>query len=519
MSERRAFIVDLNKCTGCHACETACQIANGVSGELRWRRVRTFNELHVHGVEVVHLSLACNHCAAPPCMDGCPARAIYRDAATGAVLIDQDKCIGCRYCAWVCPYGALRFDEGRAVTVKCDFCVDRQRAGLSPACVDSCPTGALSWDSLPAALLVASAPGMAEAGTEPSIRIVPLDPRRRAPRQTEPPAAPPWRALSGRTVPQITLAREWTLAIFTLVLSALVAVFLASRLAGAAHGAAVPLGAAAGRAAGASAPARTAGPPGGLLPGPALLLAVGAGGLLLSASHLGRKTRAWRAALHADRSWLSREIALFVAFLALASSTLFLESASSAAGRPPATAAAHLSALARALGGAPTAHALGWLAAALGASALISAGRVYRAAIVRGAGSLHSAHLLLTGSLLAAAWAAGVLSQGGGHTAAWVATGVATALAGLKGTLYVLRKSKRRRMGLPVRGWTAALRLGLLAAGAAALWWGPPVAAAIAALLTAELVDRAEYYDEMEIPTPESLMLEELGARVGRGPE
>ena len=89
MTRRRAFIVDLNKCTGCHACETACQIANAVPGKRRWRRVRTFNELHVHGVEVVHLSLACNHCASAPCMDACPARSYYRDEATGAVLIDQ----------------------------------------------------------------------------------------------------------------------------------------------------------------------------------------------------------------------------------------------------------------------------------------------------------------------------------------------------------------------------------------------------------------------------------------------
>jgi DMSO reductase iron-sulfur subunit len=485
MTERNAFIVDLNRCTGCHACETACQIANGVSGELRWRRVRTFNELHVHGVEVSHLSLACNHCASAPCMDGCPARAVYRDEATGAVLIDPEACIGCRYCAWACPYGAPRFDEGRGVMVKCDFCVERLRAGRRPACVSSCPTGALDWGSLPAERLVHAAPGMAEAAADPSIRIVPLEPQRSAPRQTEPPATPPWRSLATRIAPQITLAREWPLAVFTLLLSALVGVFLATLL---------------------GAPA----------PEPASLVGAGVAALLLSASHLGRKTRAWRAALHADRSWLSREIAMFIAFLVLVSMAFFLGPAPVASDGPAAHALNQWSHFSYAMGGAATARLLGCVAAALGAAALIAADRVYRFARIRGAGPLHSAHPLLTGLLLAAAWAAASGTSGAAetHTALWTAAAAATALAALKGVLYALRKRHRSRMELPGLNRATGIRLGLLAAGAAALWWGPSHAAAFTMLLASELVDRAEYYDEMEIRTPESLMFEELRSRL-----
>ena len=115
MKTRPSFIVDVNKCTGCHACAMACQIANDLPTTLPWREVRTFNELHVPGVELMHLSLACNHCADAPCMEQCPARAYGRDEKTGAVLINSDACLGCSYCAWVCPYGAPRFDEKRGV--------------------------------------------------------------------------------------------------------------------------------------------------------------------------------------------------------------------------------------------------------------------------------------------------------------------------------------------------------------------------------------------------------------------
>lgn len=483
MKRRRAFFLDLNKCTGCHACEMACQIANDLPGERRWRRVRTFNGLHVHGVEVAHLSLACNHCADAPCMEACPARAIYRDDSTNAVLIDEIKCVGCRYCSWACPYGAPRYDEESGVMTKCDFCVDRQRAGGEPACVTGCPTGALDWGELREDELTGGVgdrgtyrgvssgrdgnggagrvPGMAETGAKPSIRIMALKPARMAPRQTEPPSMPPWRAPANRIVPQITLSREWPLAAFTLLMTVLTGLFLGSLL---------------------GAPA----PNGVLFP------IAGAAGLLLSASHLGRKTRVWRAGLHADRSWLSREILLFCSFLLLASLALQSPAGHDGAG-PWASAYRNL--------GRPavTFHSLDWLAAALGVAALFSADRVYRAAIIRGGGVFHSAELTGTGLLLAAAWS--------GNVAAFVI------LAGIKAFMYGRRKRSRFRLGLPVRGKATVLRLGTLAAAGVAAWRGASPTVTLALIVASELIDRAEYYDELEIPTPESLMRDELASR------
>ena len=226
MSARPAFVFDVNRCVGCRACEMACVIANrlplgNLPGRGSWREVRTFNELRVPGVELLHLSLACNHCAEAPCMSQCPARAYSRDPETQAVLLDQDACIGCRYCSWVCPYDAPRFDETRGVMTKCTFCNDRLHDGGQPACTLSCPTGALDFALLEAPELVQDVVGFLEAGTEPAVRIVGLDHKHRLPETHLPQALPPWRVLWETVVPHITLRHEWTLAVFTLLLAVL----------------------------------------------------------------------------------------------------------------------------------------------------------------------------------------------------------------------------------------------------------------------------------------------------------
>jgi len=472
MRRRNAFIVDQNKCTGCHACEMACQIANDVPGRRRWRRVRTFNELHVHNVEVSHLSMACNHCAEAPCLSGCPSRAIYRDDGTGAVLIDRERCIGCRYCSWACPFGAPRFDEDTGVMTKCDFCLEKQREGVAPACVTGCPTGALDCaivaeENLFGAAPVtagrapvrdtekrgasrASIPGMAKSGADPSIRIIELRSGRLAPSQTEPAATPPWRSLEDRIIPQITLKHEWALAAFTLLMSILVGIYLGSCL-------------------------------GGPAPGGGLFLMAGAAGLLLSAYHLGHRARAWRAAARVDRSWLSREIVFFGIFLILAALELHFGGLG-----PTSRVTDHVDLSA-------------WLAAACGIVTLLSADHVYRVAGIRGDGVFHSARLLGTGFLLAAVW--------GGLPV------MAAAIAGIKAVLYIRRKRKRRSLGLETRPRLTSLRLATLALGGMIAWWGAPLVLVFVIVLASELIDRAEYYDELEISTPDSLMLDELSSR------
>ncbi len=443
MSGQGAFVIDLNRCTGCRACELACVIANQLPADSTWRGVRKFNEMHIPGVESFHLSLACNHCSKAPCMEQCPARAYHRDPQTGAVLIDDMKCIGCGYCAWVCPWDAPRMDEKRGVMTKCTFCHERLEQGREPACVIGCPTAALGWTEREEGQPLPQVPGFADADTGPAVHLVPLLDTRRLPEIAEPPAMPPWREAFQRLAPRITLAAEWPLALFTFLLSLLAGFFAAAQL---------------------GAPALDW----------RLFAGIGLIGLLFSTAHLGRKGRAWRAGLHADASWLSREVLLYGGFLASGTAALCTWSGLSW---------------------------LGWIAAPLGLGAALAGDMVYRVARGRGSGPLHSALILPTALLITAAW-------GGALRAALI-------ISTLKMALYVARKVSRRRQGLDVRPMATLLRITLLSSGTVwlALEPGPSPVAALLLIAASELVDRLEYYDELEIPTPASLMLDGLEAR------
>jgi Fe-S-cluster-containing dehydrogenase component len=78
-------------------------------------------------------------------MEACPTAAMSRDEKTGAVLISDDRCMGCMMCAMVCPFGAISLHSERKVAVKCDFCIARLEEGREPACVEACPTEALVY--------------------------------------------------------------------------------------------------------------------------------------------------------------------------------------------------------------------------------------------------------------------------------------------------------------------------------------------------------------------------------------
>ena len=93
------------------------------------------------------VSMGCNHCENPLCVDVCPTGASIK-RSDGIVYIDQDKCIGCRYCEWACPYGARQFNVATGTMTKCDFCADQLAVGLPPACVGSCPMRALDFGDL-----------------------------------------------------------------------------------------------------------------------------------------------------------------------------------------------------------------------------------------------------------------------------------------------------------------------------------------------------------------------------------
>ena len=156
MAKQLAFSVDIGSCTGCKACQIACKDKNNLPIGVRWRRVFQYEggewikqdgEMIPSNVYAYAVSSACMHCENAICMDVCPSAAISK-RADGIVLIDQDKCIGCRYCSWACPYGAPQFNEDLGVMTKCNMCVDLVDKGERPACVESCPYRAMDFGPL-----------------------------------------------------------------------------------------------------------------------------------------------------------------------------------------------------------------------------------------------------------------------------------------------------------------------------------------------------------------------------------
>ena len=110
-----------------------------------WRRV-TFHEFGTRApmVEIVPLSMGCNHCDDPACVKICPVKAITKDDKYGAVRVDPAKCVSCGACEAACPWHVPQYAEkGKTPMTKCDMCVDRLEKGLKPACVASCPGRAL----------------------------------------------------------------------------------------------------------------------------------------------------------------------------------------------------------------------------------------------------------------------------------------------------------------------------------------------------------------------------------------
>jgi len=353
----RAFLLDLNACTGCGACRLACTLENGLPWGRSWRQISTFNEARHPAAPSFHLSLACNHCADAPCMDQCPALAIRREEATGVVLIDPGRCIGCGYCGWACPYDAPLYDEDEGVMGKCTFCSPRLAEGREPACATLCPTGALRSGEIEGLGGVERVEGFPLRPIRPSLRLLPLREGRSGPETSLHSTAGP-DSLSpvapDPPPPRAGLDTEWPLVMFTLAAAFLVS-WLTASLGGAlrVH---VPV----------------------FLAGAALAMGV-------STLHLGRKERAWRALLNLRRSRLSREIALFSLFAGLSAVFLLL---------------------------GPGSAALGHAASVAGFAALFSIDRVYDLAIARRPVPLHSADvlltgLLLTGWLLADPWLAG----------------------------------------------------------------------------------------------------------------
>jgi anaerobic dimethyl sulfoxide reductase subunit B (iron-sulfur subunit) len=143
-----AFYFDQTRCIGCHTCVVACKDWNDLPAELvHWRRVSTFEEGAFPDVKVFHLSVSCNHCVRPACIEACPEEAISKRESDGVVVIESERCTGCRLCENACPYGAIQFrsEDEEVKAEKCTFCTDRLENDEPPVCVAACPMRALDF--------------------------------------------------------------------------------------------------------------------------------------------------------------------------------------------------------------------------------------------------------------------------------------------------------------------------------------------------------------------------------------
>jgi len=280
--EQYRFHFDMTRCIGCRCCEVACNEQNNNPPEVMWRRVGEIEGGSYPNVTRLHVSMACNHCLEPSCLEGCPVDA-YTKLDNGIVDHDAEACIGCQYCIWNCPYGVPQYHPERRVVTKCHLCVGRLEDGELPACVAGCPTNAIEIESVNVAewrekIAEAEAPG-----------VPPADLALSTTRITVPDDLPPTMGDVDARMLQPEAA-HWSL-VFFLVLSqwsvglfAVVPAFLAERSVAA------------------------------WMSGAAFVL--GHAGLVAALFHLGRPIHAVRAMKAWRHSWLSREVIAFSLFAA-----------------------------------------------------------------------------------------------------------------------------------------------------------------------------------------------------------
>jgi len=138
MPKQLGFLIDLNKCIGCHSCEFACKIENHLE-EISFRKIL---DLRKRANLFAYLSMACNHCANPQCIRVCPNKC-YSKLRNGIVFYNNSNCDGCKSCIGACPFKAPKYNYVIKKVSKCNLCNRRITKGLKPACVSACISEAL----------------------------------------------------------------------------------------------------------------------------------------------------------------------------------------------------------------------------------------------------------------------------------------------------------------------------------------------------------------------------------------
>lgn len=151
MIKQYGFYFDQSRCVGCRTCAVACKEWNALPpGPLKHLRIYEYEKGSFPFVRLYCQWIPCYHCIEPACLDACPVEAIEKESRFGAVLIDEEACIGCRQCYDACPYGAIVFesDQEDCKARKCTMCIDRLVCSEQPICVLSCPMRALDFGPL-----------------------------------------------------------------------------------------------------------------------------------------------------------------------------------------------------------------------------------------------------------------------------------------------------------------------------------------------------------------------------------
>jgi Fe-S-cluster-containing dehydrogenase component/DMSO reductase anchor subunit len=291
--QQYAFEVDLDRCSGCKACVTACHSLNGLDENETWRDVGLLVGGSHTAPVMQHVTAACHHCLQPACLIACPVNAYEKDPLTGIVKHLDDQCFGCQYCTLACPYEVPKYHSGKGIVRKCDMCSSRLAVGQSPACVQACPHQAIAIKVVDARQIIedAETATFLPASPDPQITLpsTTYKTKRPFPRNLLP--ADYYRVSAQHAhLPLVVMLVLTQLSVGAFVVGLVLDSLLDQRLVAAIQ----PLLAA---------------------------NALGFGVLALASStlHLGRPQYAFRAILGLRHSWLSREIVAFGVFAGLAS--------------------------------------------------------------------------------------------------------------------------------------------------------------------------------------------------------